>query len=308
MKSFNKRISHSSLKPFTFNPSIAIVALVLLFTITGFVAVNERAPNDFFMPGVVFEVETKDHEQSPPKTAEMEVAVEGKNIKIDILPDQDKNGKGKMIFRGDKGANGEFVMVDDDKKEYYVMDEAFVNSMLGSIDKSQSMMEEAMKNLTKEQQEMIAQAQKKSGNKMPGMSMMGLPSKPELKKTGERGTKSGYPCVKYEVYLDGKKIKEIWTTDWSNIDGGGEAQDAFAGMNKFFEKIKDKIGDMLGDGGPYDDMNFENGFPVVTKNFNEDDGSLEDESWLIKTRRQRIDIDAFEPPSGYKRRTMGPTH
>jgi hypothetical protein len=52
-------------------------------------------------------------------------------------------------------------------------------------------------------------------------------------------------------------------------------------------------------------MNFENGFPVVTNSFGED-GGPDDESWLKRTRRQRIDPDAFEPPSGYKRMSMGP--
>ncbi len=64
-------------------------------------------------------------------------------------------------------------------------------------------------------------------------------------------------------------------------------------------------GDPFGGQNPFDEMNFENGFPVVVTGFGED-GDIEDESWLKGTRRQRIDPDAFEPPSGYKRMSLGP--
>jgi len=172
-------------------------------------------------------------------------------------------------------------------------------------------MEDVLKNLPKEQREAIEKAQREgvTGAGIPGA--MKPRSKPEVRRTGERGEKQGYPCVKYEVFQDGRKIREIWTTDWDNIDGGDEAEDAFRGMGAFFEALWKALPPMPGGedpfGGqnPYDEMNFENGFPVVSMGYGED-GGLEDESWLRRTRRQRIDPSAFEPPSGYKRMSMGP--
>jgi hypothetical protein len=164
------------------------------------------------------------------------------------------------------------------------------------------MKNEALKGLTKEQRDMIEKMQQKKGIKIPGVAMP--VSKPKLTKTGERATKMGYPCVKYELHLNGIKIKEIWTTNWSHIDGGEEAKEAFGAMNGFFNKIKDKMGDMPGSKDLFEEMNFENGFPVVTKSFDEDTGSLEDESSLKSTHRRHLDPDDFEPPSGYKRRSM----
>ncbi len=64
-----------------------------------------------------------------------------------------------------------------------------------------------------------------------------------------------------------------------------------------------------GVGGPsVDDNVFEHmkelgGFPVVTRDFG-DGGSLEGETALRSAKRQTIDPDAFEPPSGYKRQEM----
>ena len=283
---------------------LGFVLVLALFVYMG--ASPEPNPN----PGVVFEIEVKDHEQSPPKTEEMEISIEGRNIAIPVSSSDGQEGRGKMIFRGDRGDNGEVVVVDDDNKTYYVMDDAAVRAMAGQLGNVQKQMEEAMKHLTKEQREAIEKMQKDTGaGAMPGG--MKPRSKPEVKRTGERGTREGYPCVKYEVFRDGRKIREIWTTDWDNIDGGDEAEDAFRGMGAFFIALWDALPPMPGGedpfGGqnPYDDMNFENGFPVVITSYGED-GDLEDESWLKRTRRQRIDPSAFEPPSGYKRMSMGP--
>lgn len=285
------------------------LGIVVVLTLVVY-AVSAPSPAPTSNPGVVFEIETTDHEQSPPKTSEMQIAVEGKDVVADILSGGDGNGRGKMIFRGDRGDNGEVVVVDDDNKTYYVMDDAAIQAMAGQVGAAAGMMEEALKNLTKEQREAIEKAQKQAGaGTMPGA--MKPRSKPEVKRTGERGDKQGYPCVKYEVFQDGKKIREIWTTDWDNIDGGDEAEDAFRGMGAFFDALWKALPPMPGGedpfGGqsPYDGMNFENGFPVVVTGYGED-GGLEDESWLRRTRRQRIDPSAFEPPSGYKRMSMGP--
>ena len=285
---------------------LGIVLLVALFVY----AAPAPTPAPTANPGVVFEIEVKDHEQSPPKTEEMEVVIEGRNIAIPVSSSDGQSGRGKMIFRGDRGDNGEVVVVDDDKKTYYVMDDAAVRAMAGQVGAAAGMMEEALKNLTKEQREAIEKAQKQAGaGAMPGA--MKPRSKPEVKRTGERGEKQGYPCVKYEVFQDGRKIREIWTTDWDNIDGGDEAEDAFRGMGAFFEALWKALPplpggeDPFGGQNPYDEMNFENGFPVVVTGYGED-GGLEDESWLKRTRRQRIDPSAFEPPSGYKRMSMGP--
>ena len=56
------------------------------------------------------------------------------------------------------------------------------------------------------------------------------------------------------------------------------------------------------------DMVFEHmkelgGFPVVTREF-ADDGSLQQETALRSAKRQTIDPDTFEPPSGYKQQEM----
>ena len=285
-------------------PIIAIIACTILYGLMGFETRNTVISNSNSAEGVFFELEVTNYNHTTPSVEKMEAKIQDGNLNMDVLPDQ-RTGRGSFIFNSKKGKNGEMTLVDHDKKEYYVVDDAFIESMVGNINKSKNMMEEAMKSLTKEQREMIAQAQKKSGGKMPGI--LGMNSQvptPVLKNTGIKDTKEGYPCVKYETYLEGQKIRETWTTDYKNIEGGREAHKAFENMNNFTERIKDNLGKMLGGNSPYMEMNLANGFPVVTKEF--DGGELENETVLKGTSRRAIDPADFEPPSGYKRRSMGP--
>ncbi len=285
---------------------------IVLFLALFVYAAPAPTPAPVLNPGIVFEVETTDHEQSPPRVGSMEIIVEGPNLAIHITASGGSGGNGKMIFRGDKGKNGEVVIVDDDKKEIYVMNDKTIEAMAGQVGAVAGAVAEALKNLPKEQREAIEKAQKQGAAGMAGMGAGAMKprTKPEVKKTSDHGDKGGYPCVKYEVLQDGRKIREIWTTDWDNIDGGDEAREAFKGLGAFFEAFWKAIpqmpgGDPFGGQNPFEEMNFEKGFPVVVFGFGED-GDLEDESWLKGTRRQRIDPDAFEPPSGYKRMSLGP--
>ncbi len=249
--------------------------------------------------GVVYEIEVKDHEQSPPKTESIQAAVEGRHLKMGIAS-KGKGAQGEMIFRGDR-----MVVVDHEHRTYHVIDEAANGQIAGQLSEAERMMQEALKNVPEDKRAMVEQMMKQ---KLP--SSTATPQRPEseLKKTSERADKNGYPCVKYEVLRDGRKTRELWVTDWDNIEGGSDVVDAFEGMADFFREMMDSIPDMGGGRGSGDDNVFEHmkelgGFPVVTRDFR-DDGSLRGETTLRSSKRQTIDPDAFEPPSGYKRQEM----
>ena len=166
-------------------------------------------------------------------------------------------------------------------------------------------MEEMLKNLPQEQQDAIKAARAEGMGGMPGPAAMPQ-IETEIKNTGERGNKEGYPCVKYEVLLGGNKIRELWVTDWSNVEGGSEIMGAFDDMSDFFAELKDSM-PQYGGGGDSDmdfTETFSNGFPVFTREFNMETGDLESETALRSAKRQTIDPDAFEPPAGYKRSEM----
>ncbi|MEM7350649.1 MAG: hypothetical protein AAF657_07570 [Acidobacteriota bacterium] len=259
--------------------------------------------------GVVYEIETTDHEQSPPKVESIEMAAEGRHLKMGIGGGS-QNTKGDMIFRGDRR---EVVVVDHDQKSYMVMDREQMQAIAGQVNSALSQMQEALKNVPADQRAIVEKMMKE---RMPQQPQSQAPRRPasELKKTSERATHNGYPCIKYEVHQNGKKLRELWVTDWKNVEGSSEVAQTFEDMADFFREMMDSFSSLAGaaGGGPLPfgsgDNFFEHikdldGFPVVTKEFAED-GSLEGEGALRSARRQTIDPDAFEPPSGYKRQEM----
>ena len=252
------------------------------------------------LAGIVYEIEVKDHEQSPPKDGSVEMRAEGRNLSIDVLPGESGRGRGKMIWRGDRR---EMVVVDDDEKSYVVMDKESLGQLAGQAAGAMGQMQEALKNVPADKRAMIEEMMKRQ---MPQQA----PERPgtELRKTGERATHSGYPCVRYDVLRGGEKIRELWVTDWDNVEGGEDVVEAFESMADFFQEMLDSL-PSFGQGGPATDPVFAHmreigGFPVVTRTF--EGGELEDESTLRSAARRTLDPSEFEPPAGYKRRSMGP--
>ncbi|MEM7360788.1 MAG: hypothetical protein AAF431_16985 [Pseudomonadota bacterium] len=269
--------------------------LFIIFSLTALLAGNALA-------GVVYEIETTDHEESPPKVESIEAAVEGRNIKMEIAPGSD-NDDGEMIYRGDRR---EMILVDHKDKSYVVMDEESMQRIAGQVGGLMSQIEEALKNVPEDQRAIVEQMMKE---RMPQQQARAPRVKSEIKKTGESGTKNGFPCVKYNVFRGGKKIRELWVTDWDNVEGGSDVVDIWNDMGEFYTEMLDAIPDFGQDnrgGDPaFVHMKELGGFPVVTKEF-EDDGSLSDESGLRSARRRTLDPADFEPPAGYKRRSMFP--
>jgi len=96
-------------------------------------------------------------------------------------------------------------------------------------------------------------------------------------------------------------------TDWRHIKGRAETEATFKEMAAFWEEMMDSFGGgfMGGDDGPEIDVFAEiGGFPVVTRDFK--GGELESESVLQSVTQRDLDPADFEPPAGYKRRSMGP--
>lgn len=274
------------------------LSLFLMLTLFGSMAPDQ---------GVVFELETVDHKSSPPYVETIEIKVHGSKIIIPTFAKDRSDTNGAMVFHGDLGEKNKIVLIDHDEKSYMVMDKETMKAMGEKMNEAMRQAEEAMKNMSKEQQAMIKKARERAGM-TPPPDAMGKKQKMEIKKTGEHGTKQGFACVKYEAFKNGQKVREIWTTDWANIDGGDEAADAFGRMAAFFEEMMNSLpnfpgADMAGGENFIDELNFDDGFPVEWRDYDEG-GDLEDESTLKSARRQRLDPAAFEPPVGYKRLSM----
>jgi hypothetical protein len=123
----------------------------------------------------------------------------------------------------------------------------------------------------------------------------------------------GYSCVRYDVFRDGEKTRELWVTDWDDIEGARAVAGAMEAMSGFYTEIMEAFSSM---GGPFAGMLTSNrtpfesfdqidGFPVVTRSF--EAGTLKRETVLQSVTSQAVDAATFEPPAGYTKRTMGPS-
>ncbi len=103
-------------------------------------------------------------------------------------------------------------------------------------------------------------------------------------------------------------MRELWVTDWGNVEGGAEMAAGFRAMAEFMSQMLDALPSMgpvpggLGD-SVVTQMKEVDGFPVVTRDFG-DGGRLASESALRSSERRSLDPAVFEPPAGYKRRSM----
>lgn len=266
--------------------------------------------------GVVFEVETTDHSPSGNTTVSSEMKVEGDNLKMAIATSKKgggMRGQGEMIFRGE---NREIVAIDHERKSYFLMDAETLKMMaarLGQMQSQLGMNSEVFKHLPPEARKKLEEAQAKGVN-IPGLTPpaganAAAKPPPEFRKTSERATMEAYPCVKYEKYVDGSMVQELWVTDMDNIDGADDAAEVFESMGGFFAEMKEAFGGRGGPGMGDEDNPFLafkalNGFPVVTRDF--ENGELERESVLRSANKVKLDPTEFEPPADYKRQSMGP--
>jgi hypothetical protein len=248
--------------------------------------------------GVVYEVENKDMTASEGEVTTASIAIEGNLMKMDVTS-ADKDQAGEIIYRSDRR---EMVMVNHGDRSYFVLDEEQLKAMADQISQAMASMEQALAGMPESQR---AQMEKMMKDRMPGMSSKRQPS--ELKKTGESDTISGYPCVKYEVWRGGSKERELWVTDWSNVEGGSETAKTFTEMADFMQEMLDSLpqmggGESLGD-ATFEHMKEMNGYPVMTREYSTD-GVVQNESKLKSARQATLDPADFEPPKKYKRKDI----
>ncbi len=263
-----------------------------------FVAFVAQSP---LQAGVVFEIESTDYTSAKPQTHEMQVAVEGQNLRMTTQAGP-RDDDGTMIYRG---VRKEILAVNHGDKTYFVMDRETLTALAGQVTQAMQMVEEALKDVPAEQRAMVEQLVR---NNLPAETKKGTPA--EVRKTSEKADKQGFPCQKYEVWRKDRKIREFWVTDWARIEGGKDAVAAFEGMAEFFKEMleslrtgsAESITSQL-ESNPYAFMKELGGYPVVVREFG-DDGSLENESLLRSAKRQRLDPAEFKAPEGYQRQIM----
>ena len=147
--------------------------------------------------GAVLQAETKEYHVDPPAIGTTKMFVDGALLRIEIKSvssDED----GLVIYRGDRN---EMIMADNERLEYYIIDQQTMNRMAGQVSDAMKQMEEMLGSLPPEQRAMAEQMMKQQ---MPGLQpAQEAPS--TLRKMGESDTINGYDCEFYEVLKQGRK-------------------------------------------------------------------------------------------------------
>ena len=249
---------------------------------------------------VVFEMDQK--QVSPEATHKTKGMVKGNNFKMDFYENGQKLD-GAMIYRGDKK---EMIMVNHDDKSYVVLDEAMMKELVGVMSEAMAQFEEAMKDATPEEREMMEKMMK---GRMPGMGDSEI-VEPVIKKVGSSKVNS-YSCTLYDVYRGDVKTSQHCVASWSSIEGGEEMKTVMLEMAAFmdqmaksFSKSKGFMGNQLQfENNVFVQLRKLNGFPVQSIDY--DSGAVESESQLVSTKKTTLNASDLEPPAGYTEQSMG---
>ena len=232
-----------------------------------------------------------------------EMIVVGDRIKMSGMG-AEAGAEGDMNFLGDVGEIGELVYNDDENRKFFRMNKQTVEELSSQLGDVQRQMDEAMAGIPEAQRRAIMERAGRGG--MPGMPGMAVPVV-EVRRTDETATKQGYPCVKYELVVDGRVTQIMWMTEWSNVEGASAAGGTFEKFFGFMTYLREAMpsGPMFGGADAMQGMDFRERFAVVTVMLDRN-GEPTQETVLTDVSRREVDLSEIGPKEGYTEERFGP--
>ncbi len=253
-------------------------------------------------PGWVFQMTTT--ELATGAVSESQMMVVGNNIKITVAAATGAP-EGDMSFLGDVGEIGELIYNNDEDRTYYRINQQLMDDLKAQMGDMEAQMREALAGIPEAQRRAIME---RAGG-MPGMPGMAQVTPPEieLRSTGERDTKAGYPCVRYELVVDGRVSQHMWMTEWSNVEGAGALGQAFGRFGDFTKAMIESLpfGGMMGDPTGWMARDFRERVAIVTIDLSEA-GEPISETVLTDVSRREVALSEFGPKEGYREERMMP--
>lgn len=201
---------------------------------------------------------------------------------------------GRMIFRGDKDL---MWVVNDGKKSYQQIDQAFFDQVSGQMADARAQMTAQLEKMPPAQRAQMEEMMKKMGGGAPGAAAT---KKIEYRKTAETKTIGGHKCTKYEAYWGDDLVSYVWVAPYS-------AMKLTPADRAVFEKMADFVTRMTGSFGPpqkqdYLPMHELNGVPLLTQQL--DQGKVTSETLVESVTHGPVSAGSFDLPAGYKLETM----
>lgn len=247
--------------------------------------------------GAVLEFETTDAGDGTGASTTRVSAQDGSSRIETVAGSQDAAG---MIFDGERGA---MLVLDHERREYSVLDEATLQQMATQVGSAMQQMREALEDMPPEQR---AMAERMMKQQMPEASA----EESILEETGETDSINGFDCRWYEVTESGRKTTELCVASWSEIDGGEEAAEPMRRMAAFFQEMARQFSEAAGmdvmarQENLFAHLEEIDGYPVLVRDLRAD-GGVRSETCLTSAETADVDPALFEPPAGYRETTIG---
>lgn len=197
------------------------------------------------------------------------------------------------IFNADKEV---LYSVDYKKQSYIMITKKDLEKVGAKLSEVNDLLMEKLKDLPKEQQEMM--------KKMMGKSMDNIvKEKPDKKytRTGKSEKINNWDCDKYEVKEADVLTKEVWVTDWKNSGLQAEYKNVMKGVETFFKFFTDQLGDKVNSKSLTFDFSLaDKGVPIKTINYNPQ-GEQNGSSLVKEIKEEDIPLSTFMVPSDFKK-------
>jgi len=114
----------------------------------------------------------------------------------------------------------EIWCLDHRQQRYLVLDRETVEGMAGILRETMEELQAALEDVPEEQREVVrAMAEKRLPKDQlePKIS-----SHWAVEEEAEQATKAGYPSRRYRLLHEGRELRQLWLTEWHNLEGGEE--------------------------------------------------------------------------------------
>jgi len=247
--------------------------------------------------GVVAQMENRDLSGDAETKTQVRILLQDKLARFDDGMTESSGPDTSMIFRGDRE---EMLVVEHGRKQVMRIDQQTIEQLGAQMNAMMKQMEEQMANMPPEVRQMMK-------DKMPGMGAAPAVPKIEVKATTVRETQQGYPCLRYDVFQEGKRVREYWVTSMDNVGITSEDFSVFQEMSGFFEKMLNafsqamSLQEMLEN--PVAELAKMDGFPVLMREYDGD--KVVQENRLVSVEKRSLPAEEFDAPAGYKETKMG---
>lgn len=263
-------------------------------------------------PGLEIHVLAIDHQGKEAKESQSTLTVAGEKLRMEPKAEaregeatkgEEKAGPAETttIFRGEKDY---FMVVNHGTRSFTVVDQDAIDFMAEEVRHAMRQMDEQIAALPAEQRRLM----------MIGMLRDDTPP-PETKvvRTSDEAEKGGFDCVRYEVLEGGQKVREVWVAGWDQLPASAELRSTLEGLESFFTRVTSAFEGVTSSltglpamelgGSPFQDLKAMNGFPVLSRDFEE--GQLVAETLVVSVQETTVPMASFSPPDTYQRRHIG---